>query len=77
MQTPGRGALEPLMIGIALAVGGAHGIDVGYDSIGKAFLAIGIMLIGAAALYYFDIKSRSPAVPARATRGNRLEHAAE
>ncbi|WP_428312703.1 hypothetical protein [Hydrocarboniphaga sp.] len=77
MQTLGRGALEPLLIGIALAVGGAHGVEVGYDSIGRAFLTIGIMLIGAAALYYFDIRSRNPAATRRAAAVNTLGHAAD
>jgi uncharacterized membrane protein len=58
MQTLGRGALEPLLIGIAIVISAVHGFDVGYEELGKAFLAIGVMLIGAAALYYFDIKSR-------------------
>lgn len=36
MQTFGRGALEPLLIGIAMLVAAVHGVEAGYEDMGKA-----------------------------------------
>jgi hypothetical protein len=58
MLNLGRGALEPLLIGIAILAGAMHWFAGGYEDLGKAFIVFGGALIAASALFYFGVKSR-------------------